>query len=82
MAEMTLPPRILPGQFWREATTCRRIKILESMVHDTGPAWTYVDASGNPEGDSEHHPDWHWHYCDLFDFTVWNRFVWEGAGNG
>ncbi len=62
------------GQVWLEVDTNRRILILEAEVHGTEPAWTYIDASGDPEPHSRRHSYWYWHYCDLADFVVWGRF--------
>jgi hypothetical protein len=70
----TLPDRIRPGQIWYEPETGRHVKILEEEVHGTGPSWTYCTPSGEPEPDGPRHPEWFWHYCDLFDFVVWDRF--------
>ncbi len=61
-------------QVWREKESNRLVKILKKEVHGVGPAWTYINTEGKPEGHDKDHPDWFWHYCDLYDFIVWNRF--------
>lgn len=58
---------IAVGQIWLDKETGRLVKILRECVHDTGPAWTYVDARWKPEPGG-------WHYCDVFDFVLWGRF--------
>lgn len=61
-----------PGTRWREARTGRVVRILREEVHGTGPSWTYEDEPGS------------WHYCDAWDFCVWERFEFLGfsdAGN-
>jgi hypothetical protein len=63
------------GSVWREVETGRRIRVLEEEIHGTGPAWTYIDADGEPEAHGEQHPEWFWHYCDVCDFVLWGRFV-------
>lgn len=65
---------IRPGQLWLERRTGRHIRILQAEVHGTGPAWTYCNVDGDPEPHGPDHPDWYWHYCDLFDFIMWDRF--------
>lgn len=75
-----LPDRIRPGQVWRERENGRLIRILSEEVHGTGPSWTYINARGRPEPDGPEHPDWFWHYCDLYDFCVWDRFEYVREG--
>jgi hypothetical protein len=70
-----LADHIRVGAIWREVSTGRTIRILEEEVHGTGPAWTYCDAAGKEEPDGPDHPTWFWHYCDIYDFVVWKRFV-------
>jgi hypothetical protein len=79
--EGAIPPeRIEVGQIWLEERTGRYIKILEREVHDTGPAWTYCNEDGEPEpegyckANGHRYYDWFWHYSDIFDFVVWERF--------
>lgn len=74
------PKSIEVGQIWCEKESGRLIKILEKEVHGTGPAWTYCTARGKPEADGPDHPDWFWHYCDVFDFFVWGRFEFVRQG--
>lgn len=69
--------RLRPGSFWKEIETGRRLMILEPFVYGIGPSWTYVDSNGDSVPESERHPNWYEHYCDIFDFTVWNRFIYE-----
>jgi hypothetical protein len=75
-----VPDCILPGQVWRELDTGRLVRILEEEVHGTGPAWTYIDATGNDVPESKDHGDWFWHYCDVADFFVWKRFQFVRQG--
>ena len=68
-----LPETFAAGQIWREDNG-RLVKILDPDFDAVGPSWTYVDAAGNPEPESDEFPDWFRHYCDALDFYVWGRF--------
>jgi len=57
---------IIPGSRWREIATGRIIVIIDSMVHGTGPSWR-LEGGGKPK-------EVNWHYCDIADFLLWQRF--------
>lgn len=61
--------RLQPGERWRERDSGRVIVILATEVHGTGPSWHYED-----EPVPTTRTSWSWHYCDVCDFALWDRF--------
>lgn len=81
--------KIEAGQVWLENESGRLIRVVSPMVHDTGPACEYIDKDGNREPvypalakRHSHHARWFVFYCDLWDFSVWNRFSLVTHANG
>jgi hypothetical protein len=70
---MTVKEALRPGRYWREVRSGRRVKILESEVHGTGPAWCYVNDAGEPDGYDD--PADAWHYSDVLNFVLFGEFV-------